>query len=265
MALAGWLPGEEFELRGRRLIKLPSSLSLEQWTDCCFRYRHEWILEAEGEGGDMYGKDKTGAAQFLKEFLPHMALVILQDGVLWLDMFPNNSAVQVLRNISWMEEKDDGTLVKVFYKDWAQAQLPYIKEQEERERREGLRSISQLSSDTAGVLMNSSNIGEVVTEAMKSALVPVVESVKALEARIERKVPEVQGQNTSSVSDLSQQNSQISETQNVVSRRLYVYYLNVSNCPLTNRFKTRRNCLLHIQRMLSLMMWWFRRLSTMVL
>lgn len=169
----------------------------------------------------MYGKDKTGAAQFLKEFLPHMALVILQDGVLWLDMFPNNSAVKVLRNISWMEKKeDDGTLVKVFYEDWAKTQLSAIRAQEDRERRDGLRSISQLSSDTAAVLMNSSDMGEVVAEAMKSALVPVVESVKALEARIERKVPEVQGQNTFSAGDTSQQNSQISETQNVVSDRL---------------------------------------------
>ena len=220
LALAGWLPGEEFELRGRRLIKLPSSLSLEQWTDCCFRYRREWIQEAEGEGGDMYGKDKTGAAHFLKEFLPHMALVILQDGVLWLDMFPNNSAVRVLRNISWMEEKEGGTLVKVFYEDWARTQLSAIRAQEDRERRDGLRSISQLSEESVALLLNSNNMGQVVAEAMKSALVPVVESVKALEARIERKVPEVQGQNTFSAGDTSQQNSQISETQNVVSDRL---------------------------------------------
>lgn len=219
LALAGWLPGKEFELRGRRLIKLPSSLSIGQWTDCCFPYRQEWIQEAEGEGGDIYGKDKTGAAHFLKEFLPHMALVILQDGVLWLDMFPNNSAVQVLRNISWMEEKADGTLGKVFYKDWAVLQLSAIREEEDRERRDGLRSIPQLSEETAAVLLNSNNMGEVVAEAMKSALLPVVQSLQALEARIERKAPEVQGQNTSSTSDSSQQNSQISETQNVVSGR----------------------------------------------
>lgn len=168
----------------------------------------------------MYGKDKTGAAQFLKEFLPHMALVILQDGVLWLDMFPNNSAVRVLRNISWMEEKEGGTLVKVFYEDWARTQLSAIRAQEDRERREGLRSISQLSEESVALLLNSNNMGQVVAEAMKSALVPVVESVKALEARIERKVPEVQGQNTFSAGDTSQQNSQISETQNVVSDRL---------------------------------------------
>ena len=43
LALAGWMPGEEFELRGRRLIKLPSSLSLGQWTDTVFPYRQEWI------------------------------------------------------------------------------------------------------------------------------------------------------------------------------------------------------------------------------
>ena len=168
----------------------------------------------------MYGKDKTGAAHFLKEFLPHMALVILQDGVLWLDMFPNNSAVRVLRNISWMEEKEGGTLVKVFYEDWARTQLSAIRAQEDRERRDGLRSISQLSEESVALLLNSNNMGQVVAEAMKSALVPVVESVKALEARIERKVPEVQGQNTFSAGDTSQQNSQISETQNVVSDRL---------------------------------------------
>jgi hypothetical protein len=242
------MPGEEFELRGRRLIKLPSSLSLGQWTDAVFPYRQEWILEAESEGGDMFGKEETGAAHFLKEFLPYAALVILQDGVLWLDMFPNNSAVQVLRNISWDEEQADGTLVKVFYKDWAVLQLSAIQEEEDRERRDGLRSIPQLSEETAAVLLNSSNIGEVVAEAMKSALRPVVQSLQELEARIERKAPEVQGQNTSSTAGTSEQNSQVSEMGNVVSesetfRILMIfsvrkkYLLEFHKCLLTNRFK----------------------------
>jgi hypothetical protein len=44
--------------------------------------------------------------------------------------------------------------------------------------------------------------------------------LQALKASVERKAPEVQGQNTSSTAGSSEQNSQVSEMRNVVSGKV---------------------------------------------
>ena len=93
LVLAGFKPGEIYFVP-RAQIQLPEDLNLREISIIFFPDLEIWEREILDDNGD---KDK-GARHFILVLVPYFTKVILQDGVYWVHLFPNNPAVQLLLN-----------------------------------------------------------------------------------------------------------------------------------------------------------------------
>lgn len=96
--LAGF-PRNEKYIVPRTLLKPPDGLSWSDVVPLLFPDVKRWKKELDSNKGD---KCKA-SFRFINEVLPFFAEVIFQDGVLWLEKYPNNSASLLLKNIQIRE------------------------------------------------------------------------------------------------------------------------------------------------------------------
>ena len=92
--LAGF-PRDEKYFVPRAQLKPPAGLSWSEVVPLLFPEVDRWKEELASDKGD---KCKA-SFRFINEVLPFFAEVIFQDGVIWLDRYPNNSASLLLKNI----------------------------------------------------------------------------------------------------------------------------------------------------------------------
>lgn len=130
--LAGFLPKEDDDQYyvPRANIPLPNNLDndkekFDALVDHLFPSIKVWkqeLLSPEGDKGHY-----ESAIHFLTQVLPWFAKVILQDGPIWLQMFPNNSAKNVLVHKMTVDPKGIELMGGINYTQWAASARHQIK------------------------------------------------------------------------------------------------------------------------------------------
>ena len=102
----------------RTTIGLPGDLSPSELSTILFPHLARWKNEIASEGGDK----SEGAHVFLTSVLPFLAEVIVQDGIFWIDRYPDNPAVQEFLRLI------DGKTGDEHYTFWARRMRKKVKD-----------------------------------------------------------------------------------------------------------------------------------------
>jgi hypothetical protein len=114
--IAGFVPGKEEYFVPRTSIKIPCPII--DIVRVLFPNYDTWIEETD----DPERGDKTVASQhFLKNVIPYLTEVILQDGIYWILHFPQNPVVQLL------QQSLDGKWPNESYSTWARRMRGHCK------------------------------------------------------------------------------------------------------------------------------------------
>ena len=129
--LAGFLPTEStdkyFVPRGE--IKLPASLQIEgrfaNLIDYLFPRYQDWMNELNSISGDK--TFEVAANHFLKEVIPWLTKILIQDGIFWIEKCPENSAAKLF--LSKMSHRDGNNIFGENYSQWARLKRNGVKAQ----------------------------------------------------------------------------------------------------------------------------------------
>lgn len=131
--LAGFLPkkdnDEYFVPRAR--IALPNDLDNDkdkflELVKHLFPHLEDWKEELESAGGDK--EHYESAHHFLHIVIPWLTKILIQDGVIWLKMFPFNSAKNILIHKMTVDPKGIALMGGLNYTQWAASARTQIKE-----------------------------------------------------------------------------------------------------------------------------------------
>lgn len=93
LVMAGFKRTDSYFVPRTRLSSIGPYESIEKAVLACFPDSNKWKDEVNGVGGD---KD-VATSNFLYRTLPYITTVIIQDGVMWLNKFPNHPHSHLLR------------------------------------------------------------------------------------------------------------------------------------------------------------------------
>lgn len=130
--LAGFLPKEDDDkyFVPRAHTQLPNNLDNDkqkynELVDHLFPVLKVWKEELESEDGD---KDHYESAyHFLNVVVPWLTKILIQDGVIWIKMFPSNSAKNILVHKMTVDPKGVALMGGLNYSQWAASARNQIK------------------------------------------------------------------------------------------------------------------------------------------
>jgi hypothetical protein len=114
--VAGFKKNEPYNVPRTKLLP-PSGYTWDQLVPFLFPEAQRWKEELEGENGD----DCRSSTKFFSEILPFLAMVVMQDGVLWTELYPQNSASQLLKTMKFCHVDSRGNNVEQTYLQYALA------------------------------------------------------------------------------------------------------------------------------------------------
>ena len=131
--LAGFLPKEDNDkyFVPRAHIPLPNGLDndmgkFQELVQHLFPHFNDWKDELESADGD---KDHYESAHhFLSVVIPWLTKILIQDGVIWIKMFPSNSAKNILVHKMTVDPKGILLMGGLNYSQWAATARIQIKE-----------------------------------------------------------------------------------------------------------------------------------------
>ena len=129
-AMAGFRKDEPYNVPRTKLLP-PSGYTWADLVPLLFPAATRWKEELEGGNGDVC----NASTKFFEQILPFFAMVIMQDGVLWTELYPQNSATQLLKTMKWYGNTNNEVITYMQYAREGRAQITrqvtaIIKEQE---------------------------------------------------------------------------------------------------------------------------------------